>query len=162
MWGTAYNDVRISLSKKNYKKKKKKRGCSLIRACSLIRSNTVHHYKQWQCCFKTQQFTIDLSFILLPSDCVCHRLTFRPSWPWPTRTWRNSGLRRLGRGERCYWRSLVSDRDLASSDVRAWLVMEYVSLRCIGLHVAGYWYPENLYLSTLVLNYSVVDLYYTQ
>ena len=26
---------------KNYKKRKKKRGCSLIRACSLIRSNTV-------------------------------------------------------------------------------------------------------------------------
>ena len=23
----------------------------------------IHHYKQWQCCFKTQQFTVDLSFI---------------------------------------------------------------------------------------------------
>ena len=49
MWGTAYNDDRIS-KKKRFKKKKikrffflfqKKRGGSLIRACSLIRSNTV-------------------------------------------------------------------------------------------------------------------------
>ena len=50
MWGTAYNDDRIS-QKKRFKKKKikrffffyfKKGGGSLIRACSLIRSNTVY------------------------------------------------------------------------------------------------------------------------
>ena len=48
MRGTAYrpNDDRISQKKiiiiKKKKKKKKKGGGSLIRACSLIRSNTVH------------------------------------------------------------------------------------------------------------------------
>ena len=25
----------------------------------------IHHYKQWQRCFKTQQFTVDLSFIFI-------------------------------------------------------------------------------------------------
>ena len=53
------NDDRISKKKKL--KKEEKRGCSLIRACSLIRSNTVDLYIKLRrlCdCFCTLSFVV--------------------------------------------------------------------------------------------------------
>ena len=55
------------------KKKEEKRGCSLIRACSLIRSNTVHHSVQPT----IFDFTMHIAFLILRYYVV---LPFRICW----------------------------------------------------------------------------------